>query len=163
MPDSPAWKNDFPIAWTDDHFVTRREFTKSLVLVSCATFAANAAVSTVGILQEPGQTTFPQLQIANADTLAIGGSRVFYYPGPRDACLLARVDSDRFVAYSQSCTHLGCPVHFQVETRKLYCPCHEGFFSVDDGRVLAGPPPRPLTRILIEKRGKELWATGKIG
>jgi len=163
MPDSPAWKNDFPIAWTDDHFVTRREFTKSLVLVSCATFAANAAVSTLGVLQEPGQEAFPEIQIADAGSLAIGGSRVFYFPGPRDACLLVRVDSERFVAYSQGCTHLGCPVHFQAETRKLYCPCHEGFFSVEDGRVLAGPPPRPLTRILIEKRGEELWATGKIG
>ena len=163
MSDSPAWKNDFPIAWTDDHFVTRREFTKSLVLVSCATFAANAAVSTLGVLHEPGEEALPEIRLAGADTLAIGGTRVFYYPSPRDTCLLVRIDSERFVAYSQSCTHLGCPVHFQAETRKLYCPGHEGFFDVEDGRVLAGPPPRPLTRILIEKRGEELWATGKIG
>jgi len=163
MPASPAWKEDFPISWTDDHFVTRREFTKSLVLVSCATFAANAAVSTLGVLQEPGQEALPEIQVADAGTLAIGGSRVFYYPGPRDACFLVRVDSERFVAYSQRCTHLVCSVHFQADTRKLYSPCHEGFFSVEDGRVLAGPPPRPLTRILIEKRGEELWAIGKIG
>jgi len=163
MPDSPAWKDDFPIAWTDDHFVTRREFTKSLVLVSCATFAANVAVSTLGALQESGQHRYPETQVANTTTLAVGGSRVFYYPGPHDPCLLVRIDSESFVAFSQSCTHLGCPVHFQSETRSLYCPCHEGFFSVEDGRVLAGPPPRPLARILIEKRGQELWATGKIG
>ena len=31
MVDRPAWKDDFPISWVDDHFVTRREFTKSLV------------------------------------------------------------------------------------------------------------------------------------
>ena len=37
----PAWKDDFPVAWVDDHYVTRREFTKSLVLVSCAAFGAN--------------------------------------------------------------------------------------------------------------------------
>ncbi len=163
MSDSPAWKEDFPIAWTDDHFVTRREFTKSLVLVSCATFAANATVSTLGLLQKPGQQSFPEIRVANASALTVGGSLVFNYPGPSDACLLVRVDSERFVAFSQSCTHLGCPVHFQAESRRLYCPCHEGFFSSDDGRVLAGPPPRPLPRILIEKRGDELWATGRVG
>ena len=163
MSDSPAWKEDFPIAWTDDHFVTRREFTKSLVLVSCATFGANLTVSTVGLLQKPGPQSFPEIRVANASALNVGGSMVFNYPGPGDACLLVRVDGDRFIAFSQSCTHLGCPVHFQAESRRLYCPCHEGFFSSDDGRVLAGPPPRPLPRILIEKRGEELWATGRVG
>jgi arsenite oxidase small subunit len=163
MPDAPAWKEDFPIAWTDDHFVTRREFTKSLVLVSCATFAANATVSTLGLLQKPGQEPFPEIRVANASALAVGGSLVFNYPGPSDACLLVRVDNERFVAFSQSCTHLGCPVHFQAESRRLYCPCHEGFFSSEDGHVLAGPPPRPLPQILIEKRGDELWATGRVG
>ena len=44
MAETPAWKDDFPISWVDDHYVTRREFTKSLVLVSCAAFCANGAL-----------------------------------------------------------------------------------------------------------------------
>lgn len=159
MPDSPAWKEDFPIPWTEDHFVTRREFTKSLVLVSCATFAANAGVAILSMRKETAGS-FPELKVATLGDFPVGRSLVFHYPGPKDACLLVRIDSDRYVAYSQSCTHLGCPVYYQTSSRKLHCPCHEGFFSVEDGRVLAGPPPRPLKQISLQKRGNELWATG---
>ena len=70
---------------------------------------------------------------------------------------MIRQRTDRFAAYSQSCTHLMCPVHFNAEKNQLVCPCHEGFFAAEDGRVLAGPPPRPLPRHPIEVRGQELW------
>ena len=120
MSDSPAWKTDFPIEWTDDHFVTRREFTKSLVLVSCATFVANATVSTLGVWQEPAELSHPEIRVGSAGALAVGDSCVFYYPTPNDACLLVRISNERFVAFSQSCTHLGCPVHFQAETQRIY-------------------------------------------
>ena len=45
MAEMPTWKEHFPIAWVDDHFVTRREFTRSLVWVSAATFLANLALA----------------------------------------------------------------------------------------------------------------------
>ena len=45
MPEVPTWKDHFPISWVDDHFVTRREFTKSLVWVSLATFLANVVLA----------------------------------------------------------------------------------------------------------------------
>ena len=34
----------------------------------------------------------------------------------------------------------------------------EGFFSIKDGSVLQGPPPRPLPRIVLETRGQQLVA-----
>ena len=64
------------------------------------------------------------------------------------------------MAYSQKCTHLSCAVYPSDDGRRLECPCHEGYFSVEDGRVLQGPPPRPLPEIVLEWRGDELWATG---
>ena len=53
-----------------------------------------------------------------------------------------------------------CAVFPSEDGTKLECPCHEGYFSAADGRVLQGPPPRPLPRILLERRGDELWAVG---
>jgi Rieske Fe-S protein len=50
-----------------------------------------------------------------------------------------------------------CPVHYQHAQQQFYCPCHEGFFSARDGRVLAGPPPRPLPRYPVEVRGGQVW------
>ena len=52
MDQKPAWKDDFPVSWVDDHYVTRREFTKSLVLVSCAAFCANGALVAMGSLEK---------------------------------------------------------------------------------------------------------------
>ena len=40
MSEVRTWKDHFPISWVDDHFVTRREFTKSLIWVSLATFGS---------------------------------------------------------------------------------------------------------------------------
>lgn len=162
MPEVPTWKDHFPISWVDDHFVTRREFTKSLVWVSLATFLANAVLAVLGRLQrDESGATLPQVQVAMVDELPIGGARVFYYPGADDPCLLVRLDADRYVAFGQKCTHLGCPVHYRAASRRLYCPCHEGWFDATDGRVLAGPPSRPLPRIALESRGAELWAVGQ--
>jgi Rieske Fe-S protein len=70
------------------------------------------------------------------------------------------LSADRFVAYGQKCTHLQCPVVYRGAQQPLHCPCHQGFFSVEDGRPLAGPPKRPLPRILLTARGGEIWATG---
>ena len=162
MPEVPTWRDNFPISWVDDHFVTRREFTKSLVWVSLATFLANAALAILGqIKRNWGAESLPQMRLATVEALPIGHSTVFHYPGSDDPCLLVRLAADQFVAFGQQCTHLGCPVHYRASSRRLYCPCHEGWFDATDGRVLAGPPSRPLPQIVLERRGNELWAIGK--
>jgi nitrite reductase/ring-hydroxylating ferredoxin subunit len=158
MAEGPAWRDDFPIAWTEDDLVTRRELTKTLVWVSCASFAASTFLTARAATRSVSPVRV--LKVADVDDLPVGGSRVFDYPAAGEPCLLVRRDAHTFVAYSQKCTHLGCPVVYQAEEGRLHCPCHEGFFDVADGRVLAGPPPRPLPRIALERRGQELWAVG---
>lgn len=155
----PPWKEAFPVSWPDDHYVTRREFTKSLALVSCAAFAANAALVAFGALERKRAAgPFPRVLVARAEELATGDVKRFDYAG--EPCLLIRLDDDRFVAFGRKCTHLGCPVLYRRERQRLHCPCHEGHFDAADGRVLAGPPPRPLPRVDLERKGDELWATG---
>jgi Rieske Fe-S protein len=46
-------------------------------------------------------------------------------------------------AVSLVCTHLGCIVHWEASKREFECPCHAARFD-DEGKVLGGPPPRPL-------------------
>jgi menaquinol-cytochrome c reductase iron-sulfur subunit len=50
-----------------------------------------------------------------------------------------------FVAFSPTCTHLGCSVGWNEEQMRFACPCHGGVYN-RDGKVLYGPPPKPLTR-----------------
>jgi Rieske Fe-S protein len=161
MNDVPAWKDHFPISWVDDHFVTRREFTRSLVWVSLATWVANGVLAMLDGLKQRWRTRIPpQVRIVAADDLPVGDSRVFHYPGLANPCLLVRLDADRYVAFGQKCTHLGCPVTYRVVDQTLYCPCHAGSFDAAEGRVLAGPPARPLPRVTLERRGQEVWAIG---
>jgi menaquinol-cytochrome c reductase iron-sulfur subunit len=60
------------------------------------------------------------------------------------AWILKKSDQD-VVAYGPSCTHLGCAYKWDDPSKNFICPCHTSAFSID-GKVLAGPAPRPLDR-----------------
>jgi cytochrome b6-f complex iron-sulfur subunit len=53
-----------------------------------------------------------------------------------------------FFALSSVCTHLGCMTRYVPENRQLACPCHGSRFSLE-GKVTAGPAPRPLRRLTM--------------
>ena len=49
-------------------------------------------------------------------------------------------------ALSSTCTHLGCRVSYDPDSKTIKCPCHGGVYT-PDGKVIAGPPPRPLPEL----------------
>lgn len=153
------WNDEFSVHAAEERYVTRRQFGKFLVLTSLGMLAGNLwiLVQSLWRRQEPA---LPPQVIAGAGELPVGGVKVFRYPGPNDPCLLLRTAENSYVAYSQKCTHLSCAVYPAADGKRLECPCHEGYFSVEDGRVLQGPPPRPLPRILLERRDGALRAVG---
>jgi len=51
-------------------------------------------------------------------------------------------------ALSAICTHEGCTVQFLEGEQIIWCACHNGRFDLD-GRVLSGPPPRPLRQYAL--------------
>jgi Rieske Fe-S protein len=102
----------------------------------------------------------PIRRIADLRDLAIGQSLVFAYPEESDKCLLVRTGENNFVAFGQECTHLACAVVPEPEKKRFLCPCHNGSFDLETGKPLAGPPRRPLPRILLEIRDGALYATG---
>jgi Rieske Fe-S protein len=74
--------------------------------------------------------------------------------------VLTRLADRELVAYSQKCTHLSCAVIPDPGRGALRCPCHDGLFDLRSGKPTAGPPRRPLPRILLEVRGRDVFATG---
>ena len=52
---------------------------------------------------------------------------------------------DEYIAISTRCAHLGCPVRFVQAAGNFICPCHGGVYGFD-GKVIGGPPVRPLDR-----------------
>ena len=63
---------------------------------------------------------------------------------PQQGVVWARTEADgKLTIFSSICTHLGCAVRWQGETKTFECPCHSGRFDAD-GRPVAGPPTEPL-------------------
>ena len=147
------WREHFPVDWLDDDFLTRREFTKSLGLVSFATFVATMSVAAIDSLRRDSDRIHASIKVADLRDLPVGRASLFFYPTHDNPCLVIRTAETQVVAFEQKCTHLGCPVHYDHADGQLVCPCHAGFFSAEDGRVLAGPPKRALPQIELEVRG----------
>jgi Rieske Fe-S protein len=56
-----------------------------------------------------------------------------------------RTSDTETLVLSNKCTHLGCHVNWHADKQEFICPCHDAQFDID-GKVLGGPPPRPLDR-----------------
>jgi Rieske Fe-S protein len=156
----PLWTEEFSIHAADDRYVLRRQFTKFLTLTSFGMVVGNAWIWAKSLLDRGHRTSLPEVAVANATDVPVGGVKLFRYPTAQDACILVRKPDGQLVAYSQKCTHLSCAVYYSRDKNRLECPCHEGYFSIETGRVLQGPPPRPLPRIAIAERGGQIFATG---
>lgn len=153
----PAWRQDFPIDWPQDLYVERRDFLKFMVLTSAAFTAGQLWIGAQNWYRRRRGRP-PVRRIASVDDVAIGAAIGFTYPDDREPCVLVRLSTYEFVAFSQKCTHLSCAVVPRLEEASFYCPCHEGRFDLRTGVPTAGPPQRPLTRIVLEMRGREIFA-----
>ncbi|HWD79112.1 MAG TPA: Rieske 2Fe-2S domain-containing protein, partial [Kribbella sp.] len=91
-----------------------------------------------GGLDNPTSTA-DQLQPGTGGITDLDGDRVGAY---RDA-------DGRLHAVEPTCTHLGCPLHWNSAEASWDCNCHGSRFDVD-GTVLNGPAGRPLKQIKPE-------------
>ena len=155
----PRWRRDFPIDTPQDLYVARRDFMKFMVLTSLAFTVGQFWIAAENWFRRRRGVTELK-RIGAVSEIPVGGAITFLYPEPTDRCILIRPEPDVLVAFSQQCTHLSCAVVPQPEHNRLYCPCHEGAFDLRSGRPIAGPPNRPLSRVLVEVRGQDIYASG---
>ncbi len=155
----PAWREQFPIDWQQDEFRSRRNFTKMLGLTSLAFVAGQIWIGALSIFRK-SRAKPERMDLGLVDELAIGTAKRFEYPSQGHPCLLVRLGKERFVAFGQKCTHLSCPVIPKPEQGKFLCPCHHGSFDIQTGRPLAGPPRRPLPRVILEMKDGRIFANG---
>ena len=72
--------------------------------------------------------------------------------------ILIRVTENEWRAFSAVCTHLNCTVQYRQEGQQIWCACHNGFYDLN-GKVVAGPPPKPLEEFQVRFRGEEVFVT----
>jgi Rieske Fe-S protein len=64
-------------------------------------------------------------------------------------------DPKSFVALTTRCAHLGCPVRYVDAAGNFICPCHGGVYDFQ-GKVIGGPPVRPLDRFQTRVSGGQV-------
>lgn len=156
--DDSLRRESFPVGSAEEEDVTRREFVRYLVIASGAFASANIGIAAWASTRSVN--VGEPRPIVSLGNIPENGSYLFRYPTEDDPAILVRLSGGELHAFSQKCTHLGCVVIFESAEEEFYCPCHEGFFDASTGGATAGPPDRPLGRILVEDRDGVVWALG---
>jgi menaquinol-cytochrome c reductase iron-sulfur subunit len=68
---------------------------------------------------------------------------------------VVRQPDGQFSVFNARCTHLGCAYSWRPEQNQFACPCHGGVYDTE-GKVVAGPPPRPLDGLESRIEGGKL-------
>ncbi len=116
--------------------------------------------------------TFPRARVGSVSSLGVGDAQFFDYPYEGTPNVLVKLgervpggvgpDND-IVAYSNLCTHMGCPITtYEADSHTLGpCPCHFSSFDLSrDGIVGFGQATQNLARILLEVDGDGIYALG---
>ncbi len=148
--------------------ITRRSFLEYVVGLIGAVIAAALAVPLVGYLISPAFRRSQRnewSQAAARSDLTRGGNplQVLLSIQETDSWVKKQVTQRIFlvedgtiIALSSVCTHLGCGVAWNPQTKHFECPCHGGKYD-RQGRVIAGPPPRPLPRYEVKVEGGKVF------
>lgn len=140
-----------------DKETNRRRLLSWTLLGASAVAGAAVGVPILGYLLKPPLSSAKEVwrDVGAVDAFASGQTVkvAFEDPSPlpwsgktaATAAWLRRDEQGGFTAYAINCTHLGCPVNWKAEAQLFLCPCHGGVFDAD-GRVVVGPPARPLWR-----------------
>jgi menaquinol-cytochrome c reductase iron-sulfur subunit len=96
-------------------------------------------------------TDFSQLKVNTPTEVLYDRKRVdgWRKVTEKSSAWVVRTEDRNVIAYMPACTHLACAYHWENQGKKFVCPCHGSEFSLE-GKVLAGPAPRPLDRFLTK-------------
>ena len=129
----------------EESYIVRRRFLSSMLAGGGGALGTAVAVPLTyyaGNLREEPPLAFLAIPKAEYD-LAPGKAKLMMYG--RIPALLIRTPKPESAlkVLVAICTHLDCTVGYKEDENRIFCACHEGYYDVD-GRVLAGPPPKPL-------------------
>ena len=146
----------------DSGGTSRRRFFKLAGLVSAAITGLLVGIPAVRAFISPALRRPPKkdwIKVAQADQVDIATPvKVDFTETVNDAWVETRAlrtvwlrtdDGEKFIAWSGTCTHLGCAFGIDAERKVFHCPCHHGLFDMQTGKVVGGPPPRALDELPV--------------
>jgi cytochrome b6-f complex iron-sulfur subunit len=141
--------------------VTRRRFL-GILLGVCGTIGLFGIAAPITRYLYPVKQTQaePTVKVATTSQLTPLGPAVYFDYQDAPAALILEADG-KPKAFYLACTHFGCITKWMVKDKEFYCPCHGGRFG-PDGKVLGGPPPRPLDELRVVQQGDTLYVKGTV-
>ena len=157
---------------SEEKGITRRQFLGAITWAIGGLISLGFGVPAIAFLlgpalrREEAQTWIPLAATNKVElgTPTLFRARIQHQTGwivqEQEHSIYVLSDNGRdFVAMSNICTHLGCRVRWIVDREQFYCPCHNGVFD-REGRVVSGPPPRPLDRYETKVEDGQLYVLG---
>lgn len=146
----------------------RRKFLANGIKAVAALFGLGIGIPLVGFSISPvlKKDKHDWIEIADFSELKDGEpTGVSYSYARKDGWNTSEMRKTAFVVkqadgnvlvLSNRCTHLGCGVIWDSATRQFKCPCHGGGFD-EQGKVLEGPPPKPLVQLLSKLEANKIF------
>jgi len=135
--------------------ITRRKFLNYILGGGISALIIIAAYSLFCYIMPPegAETAVSSVVAARFGELALNSGRIFKF-GDKPGILINTVAGE-LLAFNAVCTHLNCTVQYDPQAKYILCPCHNGHFDLN-GKVISGPPPRPLERYKVNIRGEDI-------
>lgn len=140
------------ISTGSDRQTTRRGFLDVLLGASGVAWLASVFYPIVRYLKPLPQTgpTGPA-RLTRDEISKLEQKQFVIVPVSGERVMVLQSPSQELLAFSAICTHEGCTVTYQPGESVIWCPCHDGRFDLN-GRVLSGPPPRPLPKYAAQRQ-----------
>jgi len=146
---------------------TRRQFFGRLTALMAAAIGATLAVPAVGYFIGPAlrRKTIGWLNVGGIGSLepdqpvqrevVVSTQEGWFSTQATKGVWVVKRSTGELRVYNPHCTHLGCAYAWKPDAHQFQCPCHGGIYDLD-GRVIAGPPPRPLDTLDYRVEGEQL-------
>ena len=154
----PRWREDFPVRWDEDNYMTRRELAKFLTLGSGLLASVNVLIAVIGLTGRAPASAW----CGESPPPTNGARRLAAVPlpdrrGPVHSGAGRGGSSTRSRRSAPTCRARSST----GRATRAGLPVPQGIVLRAQGLPLAGPPTRRLPRIVLERRGDESvpWAS----
>ncbi len=131
---------------------TRRSVLNFLLTVGGLGWLGSVLYPVISYLRPlPMQGPSGPVALTRAEVTKIERDKFAIIPVGTKRVIVLEDSSGELHALDAKCTHEGCTVRYVSGEALIWCACHNARFDLE-GRVLGGPPPRPLSRHVVQRK-----------
>jgi Rieske Fe-S protein len=143
---------------TEEKGQSRRKFLDSLLAGGAIAWLGSVFYPILAYLRPPEEssTAVSSVRVGALRDFPPDSGTIFRF-GRKPGILICTPDGD-LRAFEATCTHLDCTVQYRKDLGIIWCACHNGQYDLR-GKNIAGPPPRPLEELRVDRKGEEVFVS----